>query len=204
MGIDRQHRGPRKVEAEGDPIEQLVREHDNVAVLLVLLDSYFAALKAGDETDDTLLLDAVAYLTEFVQDVHHTKEDLAAEVGAEGCAPLVAVRLELMTVHARVRERGARVRALLEGALFDTPMSRDELADGGFAYTAEVRRSIAFEEARLFPRLSVTLDAGGWSRIRGRLGASRDPLFGDVTDPRYARLLEEITERVAEEAGTHA
>ncbi|HEY3821917.1 MAG TPA: hemerythrin domain-containing protein [Polyangiaceae bacterium] len=176
-------------------IDQLVREHSSMAVLLVMLDSYFAAIKDGDEVDDSLLLDAMRYLTEFADSVHHTKEDLAVAAVFDRTAAIRAAQSELDAQHLRIRQSGMRLRADLERALLDVPMPRGALAAEGFAYTAELRRSIEFEEQRLFPILVDTLDDDEWARVGARLGPRLDPLFGERAEAEYIQLLAELTER---------
>jgi hemerythrin-like domain-containing protein len=184
-----------QVEASSRAVERLVREHANIAMLLVMLDSYFAAMKAGDEVDDKLVLDAMRYLTEFVDSFHHSKVDLAVDaVGAQTPATK-AIRSELAAQHDRIRLAGAALRDGLENALLDEPVPRQALADGGFDYTRELRRNMALEEAAVFPALAKALDADAWARIDAILGPQRDPLFGEVVHQRYANLFRELTGR---------
>lgn len=183
-------------------IERLVREHHSIEALMVMLDSHFAAMKAGDEVDEQLLLDAMSYLTEFSDGCHHAKEDLAIEVASELAPELPGLRAacgEIQAQHRRIREAGAALRDGLQRALLDAPVSRRCLADSGFSYTAEVRRNMATEESSLFPALLEALDAQAWARIDAKLGPCDDPLFGETVHQRYKDLFRSLTSRFGAE-----
>jgi hemerythrin-like domain-containing protein len=180
-------------------IERLVREHDNIAQLLVVLDSQFASIARGDdEAEDDLIRDAMTYMTDFVDNFHHGKEDYAvASVvdRVEGFRPLGD---ELNGQHRRIRETGLALNAELERMLLDEPVRRRELATIGFDYTAQVRRNMEFEEARVFPRLILMeeFDEEACARIDARLGSPPDPLFGPAVHARYRALFQTLTRRI--------
>jgi hemerythrin-like domain-containing protein len=174
-------------------VQRLAREHGDVAKLLALLDANFVTMKGGGDVDDQLLLDAMSYLTGFVQSFHHAKEELAVEAVGDRSPAIQAIRGELTAQHCRIRDAGAALRDGLERALLDAPVLRQELADDGFAYTSEARHNMAFEEASVFRPLAETLDAEAWARIDAKLGSQRDPLFGEVVHQRYANLFRELT-----------
>lgn len=176
-------------------IERWLREHGNIVQLLVLIESQLAALQAGDDTDDELMLDAMTYLTDFVDGFHQSLEDLALEAAIGREPRLRNVQQELETQHARIREIGAWVREALERALMDEPVRKQDLARAGFAYTAEMRSNMRLEEASVFPALERAVDATTWGRLAAKLSEHPDPLFGEVVHERYATLFRELARR---------
>jgi hemerythrin-like domain-containing protein len=176
-------------------IETLIREHRNIEMLLVMLDSYFAAMSAGDDVDESLLVDAMTYMTEYVGKFHHSKEQLAIEVVAERSPTIADAKPELEAQHGRIREAGSWLRATLEQVLRDAPVSRQKLIATGLSYTAEMRRNIELEEHLVFPALTEGLDAAAWQIIRAKLPQQPDPLFGEAVHQRYAELFHELVER---------
>jgi hemerythrin-like domain-containing protein len=175
-------------------IDEFLREHRDVTTLLVMLDSYFASMKLGDDVDDPLLLDAMSYLSCFLQGVHHAKEDLAVEAAIDRVPAIRELCGELAAQHRRIRDAGAQLHDELQGVLLDAPILRRALADDGFAYTAEIRRNMALEEEAVFPALSEALDADMCARIDARL-PRRDALFGAAGGARYEKLFHELTSR---------
>lgn len=176
-------------------VERLVREHRNIELLLLMLDSYFAAMSAGDEVDETLLLDAMTYMTDFVDAFHHAKEQLAIDTVAERSAQVASARTELEAQHKRIGEAGVWLRGTLEQVLRDEPVSRRKLIGVGLSYTAEIRRNMELEETVVFPALVQALDADAWLQIEARIAPQPDPLFGEAVHQRYAELYRELTAR---------
>jgi hemerythrin-like domain-containing protein len=180
-------------------VDQLVREHDNLAQLLVVVDSLFASIASGEEADDDLIRDATTYLTEFVDAFHHGKEDLALAVAAERAEGLQAVQRALRQQHLRIHEAGTALCTELERMLLDEPVRRQDLAAEGFAYTAEIRRNIEFEESKVFPVLLDELGADAWARIESELACPPDPLFGPAVNERYRTLFRTLTRKIGME-----
>jgi hemerythrin-like domain-containing protein len=177
-------------------VERLVREHDDIAQVLVLLDSELASVAfAEEEADDTLAMIALDYLSEFVDGFHHAKEDRAFEAAATRTPALRETLIELRAQHARIRDNGAALRAALERALFDQPVSRRDLAAAGFAYSAEVRRNMELEEQRVLPALDEALDESDWDRIEAEVGGDRAPRCSEATHESYERLFHELERR---------
>jgi hemerythrin-like domain-containing protein len=181
-------------------VDRLVREHDNVAQLLVVLDSLFASIASGDDADDDLIRDAMTYLTEFVATFHHAKEDVAVAAVAKRLQSLRELQPELDAQHRRIERTGSTLFAELERMLLDEPVRRQELAATGFSYTAEIRRNMEFEESSIFPRLLEGLDAEAWASIDARLESPPDPLFGPDPHERYRALFRTLTRRIGIDA----
>jgi hemerythrin-like domain-containing protein len=177
-------------------VDQLIHEHDNLAQLLVVIDSLFASIASGEEADDDLIRDATTYLTEFVDTFHHGKEDLAIAVAAERAEGPRAVQPKLREQHRRIHEAGTALCTELERMLLDEPVGRQGLAAGGFAYTAQIRRNVEFEESQVFPLLLEELGADAWTRIESDLACPPDPLFGPAVHERYRTLFRALTRKI--------
>jgi hemerythrin-like domain-containing protein len=176
-------------------VDRLVREHSDIALLLLMLDSYFAALDLGESVDDGLLLDAITYLTVFVDGFHRAKEQYAVEAVASRCATVRDARAALEGQYRHIRDCGLWLRGTLERTLRDEPMPRRRLALAGFEYAGEMRRNMEFKETTVFPALAEALDANAWKAIDARVGPQTDPLFGETVHQRYAELFRELAAR---------
>jgi hemerythrin-like domain-containing protein len=189
-----------RLDAAAHAVDRLVQEHDNVAQLLVVLDSLFAAIASGDDADDDLIRDAMTYLTEFVDTFHHAKEDVAVAVVAQRVESLRELQPELDAQHRRIEETGSALYGELQRMLLDEPVRRQEFAATGFSYTSEIRRNMEFEESRVFPQLLEGLDAEAWASIGARLDSPPDPLFGPAPHERYRALFRTLTRRIGIDA----
>jgi hemerythrin-like domain-containing protein len=180
-------------------VTRLVREHDNITQVLVLLDSELASLAFAEDADDTLAMSVLEYLSDFVDGFHQPKEDRAVEMaGARAPLPPELVA-QLASQHARIRDGAAALHADLESALLDAPVSRREIASAGFAYSSELRRNMELEERHVFPLLESALDDADWERIESELGGRPDPLCGEAVHGTYDRLFHELERRAGVE-----
>jgi hemerythrin-like domain-containing protein len=177
-------------------VERLCREHDDIFQVLVLLDSELASVGLADgETDDTLTVAALAYLAQLVEEFHHVKEDRACEALFARMPGARARLAEIPARHARVRESGAAVRAAFERVMLDQPVARRDLAEAGFTYSTELRRSVELEEHELIPVLDDLLDEGDWERIELEARKSAPPVRGQSVHEAYERLFHELERR---------
>lgn len=176
-------------------VDRLIREHRNIGQLLLMLDSYFAAMGSGEEVDERLLTDAMAYMTDYVDAFHHAKEELAVDAVAGRSRAIADARAELDEQHRRIGEAGGWLRATLEQTLRDEPSPRRKLIVTGLSYTAEMRRNMELEEKVVFPALCEVLDADAWRLIDAKVPPRPDPLFGEAVHQRYAELFRELVAR---------
>jgi hemerythrin-like domain-containing protein len=146
-----------------------MREHRDVDMLLLMLESYFATLSAGEDVDDALLLDAMRYMTDFAGGFHHAKERLAIEAAAQRSTAIAAAKPELEAQYERIGEAGPWLCSTLELTLRDAPVPKRRLFRAGLSYTAEVRRNMALEEKVVFPALCDMLDAGTWRLLDAKI-----------------------------------
>jgi hemerythrin-like domain-containing protein len=176
-------------------VERLLREHDDIAQVLVLLDSELASVAFAEDADDTLAVSALDYLAELVDGFHHAKEDRAFEAAVARDAALSDVVAQLSAQHETIHERGAALRNAFERVMFDEPVSRRDLAAAGFAYSTELRRSMEAEEQLVLPLLDAALDDAEWERIEAEVGAAAAPLTGPAAHEGYERLFHELERR---------
>ena len=178
-----------------DTIARLRREHGNVELLLLVLESQLARIHRGDDVDEGLVLEIFRYLTGYVDVFHHGREDAAIEMLAERVAVVRAAMPVLTAQHDEIRSRGAALRDRLERAVVDEPVSRPELVRAGFSYARSLRKNMALEEAIVFPAAADVMSPAEWAAIDAKLGVPGDPLFGGQRDDRFRRLFEELTTR---------
>jgi hemerythrin-like domain-containing protein len=181
-------------------LERLFREHDDIAQVLVLLDSELASVAFAEDPDDALAASALAYLGVLVEGFHHVKEDRACEAAAARVPALRELLAETVVRHAQVRDSGAAARAAFDAALFDLPVARRDLAEAGFAYSAIIRLNVELEEQRVIPKLAEVLDDGDWARIEAEVERSAPPLLGGTGHASYEQLFQELERRFGVDA----
>lgn len=178
-----------------DEIGSLCREHDNIARLLVVLESQLSRLHADETCDLELLSRIVAYLGEYVDSYHRRREDrLVLALSSEPAASSI-VR-DLAAQHDAMRQTGVALREQCARAPHHDPVARRDIVRSGFAYSAALRRNMALEESALLSLATEQLTTVRWIVIDDARERAVEPPSGEVAEERYRRLYEELTQQV--------
>jgi len=170
----------------------LQNDHQNVMVLLQLLDPPESKPVRRTPADFVSVLDIMNYLTRYSDLFHHPMEELVFKMLVErddSAGPLVAT---LSAEHKILGDKGGqlihRVRNVVngfephEGSL--TPECRD--------YATRLRAHMSREETEVFPLASELLSKNDWGTIERGLVARTDPLFGAGREAEYVALYNQI------------
>lgn len=174
-------------------VRRLVREHGNVAQLLLVLEAQLEILSVGEPCDLELVSEVLHYLVNFHDRFHHPREKAAS---LHVAARVVSARSALAAIarqHAELEARGAALLLAIDGPAIEPEPMRRALGVDGFAYVALLRAHMLAEESSLFPLVERTLTDDEWAAIVARVGASIDPLWGASDHAGYAALYERLT-----------
>lgn len=176
-------------------VAKLQKDHQNVTVLLRLLDPAMEDSRPATPADFHPLVDILNYLTRYSDLFHHPVEELLFRRLAarrEAIAPVVA---ELGAQHRALGEMGGellqRVRDIVNGF---------EMLHGGFEherreYASRLREHMRVEEAEVFPLASRILGEDDWGAIERGVVPRADPLFNAGREAEYAALHAHIVAR---------
>ena len=173
--------------------QRLHDDHRRLTQVLGVLDAQIDRLARAEEIDFDLMLDAMTYITEFPNRLHHPVEDvlfarLAAidPTAADAC-------LAQITEHERLFHDSAAFYALLEAVQMDeATLMRDRLAGAGREFIAAQRAHLLREERELLPWAEQRLDSARWDVAAQTASAVSDPLDGTATPARYQSLYRAI------------
>ncbi len=173
--------------------QRLHDDHRRLTQVLGVLEAQIDHLARAEEIDFDLMLDAMTYITEFPNRLHHPVEDvlfarLAAidPTASDACLTQIAE-------HERLFHDSAAFYALLEAVQMDeATLMRDRLADAGREFIAAQRAHLLREERELLPRAEQRLDSAQWDLAAQTASAVRDPLDGTATPARYQSLYQAI------------
>ena len=112
--------------------ERFHAEHDNIAQLLLVLESHLALMNDDEPFDAAVMLEALDYLIDYVQDFHrHREDDVVATLSAR---------------HDAIQTSGAELYHRLDLAVRNDTVNRAEVIHLAYAYCRELRRLMAVEE----------------------------------------------------------
>ena len=173
-------------------ITVLQNDHQNVLVLLQLLDPLASKLAPGTPADFVPILDIMNYMTRYSDLFHHPTEELVFKKLIErdvSAGPLVA---KLTLEHKILGEKGGQllhsVRNVVNGFVPHEGGPASECKD----YVTTLRRHMSWEENEVFPLASKLLIDDDWGAIERGLVARTDPLFGTGREAEYMALYNHI------------
>lgn len=176
-------------------IAQWHAEHVHFSSLLDLLDAQVATFHDGEQPDYSVMLDIVAYLSEYADHAHHPREDVAFARLTERDPSLRVPINRLLQEHRVIKVAGEELVEHLEDVRADAMVQRSTVEAAAAQYLAYYRHHLATEEREILPRAQRLLTAQDWAQVAEAVRAVPDPLFGDHPSEDYRELRQLLAER---------
>ncbi len=178
-------------------IQQLQKDHLNVARLLDLLEAQIGTLNHGGTPDYLLMFDVMCYMRHYPDLFHHPKEDLVFEKLKERDANACPIVDNLMEEHKALAEKGVQFFESLQTIVSESMVPRETLESQGRGYIAFLRSHMDKEEDQAFPLASKVLREEDWAEIDTAMESKADPVFGKVVGGKYRALYDFLTQQGA-------
>lgn len=173
-------------------IDELHRDHVNLAKLLAALERQVAAFDRGKRPDYDILHGVIDYCLTYPDLYHHPKEDLIME-HLRARDPAAAASLgDLLAEHARLGEVTRRFAAAVHNVLQEVEVPRAAFDEKARSFLQAYRDHMAEEERAFLPLAAKTLTAEDWREIDARMAPRPDPLFEGEPEDRFRALSEDI------------
>lgn len=173
-------------------LNKLHKDHINFQKLLVYLEEQLHLLENCENTDLELVLDAIWYMKEYPDLVHHPLENVVFKYFLQHYADAQAKIDELLHEHEEMPELTNKLLGMLRGALVDVPQSREELCEYLKEYISVQKEHMNEEEVHIYPLLNSKLNENDWQNIDSELAHIEDPLFGNKVEKSYQSLLQYV------------
>lgn len=173
--------------------QRLHDDHRRLTQVLGVLEAQIDRLARAEDVDFDLMLDAMTYITEFPNRLHHPVEDvLFARLAASAPGAADACQAQIAE-HERLFHDSAAFYGLLDAVqVDDATLKRDRLVDTGREFITAQRAHLLREERELLPRAEQHLSDADWDSAAGTASVVSDPLDGTATPARYQALYEAI------------
>jgi branched-chain amino acid transport system ATP-binding protein len=187
-----------------DALTTISQEHSNMWRLATTLDQVASDMQAGGPLETAFFEAALDYITQFVDRMHHPKEDdflfrLLRLRSAEAADVLDALEAD----HAQGPANLAQLRAKLAAAAQGQLPSAD-LAVAIQQYTDGLKRHIKTEEKQVLPLARKVLLAQDWAEIDQAFRTHSDPVFGDQAKAEFRELFHRIASLAPDSVGLGA
>lgn len=174
-------------------VQQLVRDHRNMAGLLDVLREELGRYRQTRHLDFEVLCRLIDYILNFPQLRHHPREDLIFKRLGQ-TDPSMRQRMEqVLSEHDELADLTRRLSAAIRNLWQEVEMPRHEFESLVETYIATYRRHMHQEEETYFPLALMHLKPAEWAEIEAEAASSgTDPLFGGKTDAEYQALHDRI------------
>ena len=169
-------------------IEELQREHRDLAKLMAVIERQAEVLHDGRAPDYDVLRSVLRYISNYPDLVHHPKEDLVYRRLVERDQVAIVEVHNVLQEHGALEDMAASLAAQVDDADGGPEGARAELEKLARGYVEAYRRHMAMEEGELFPRALGALSEADWAAIAAAVSGSADPLFDGAATNQYRNL----------------
>lgn len=170
-------------------MKELHREHEELRAILDCIDEALADIERAEaEVEFAELAEAMYFLTEYRDIVHHSKEALLLRRLARRERRLRRLVRDVNAHHAELKAEGIAFLELLEDAAEDAIVSREQLLELGRRYCASQRAHLQRLEADVLPRAGERLDPEDWQMLRQQCLHGHDATIERITREQRRRL----------------
>lgn len=169
-------------------VEQLHEDHKNVSRILDLIEREVGRARDEEMPDLDLLEDAMRYMINYTDLVHHPKEDsmFAKLVQKE---PVVADEVEVLRQeHETLGRLGSEFIDIIKAAEYGDFVLREDMIARGSEYVETLRSHMDAEEVGLMKRARASLTGEDLEEIDAAYASARDPLMEESLKVEYAAL----------------
>ncbi|MFQ5544846.1 MAG: hemerythrin domain-containing protein [Acidiferrobacterales bacterium] len=172
-----------------DIIRQLHTDHINISRLLDFLEQEVEMIHNEETPDYALMFDAMHYMVNYPDLVHHPAEDLIF-AKLKHRDPDTGAEVDRLTAeHQVLADKSAQFLELLRRIDNETTMvSREAVEAQGVDYISLLRKHMSKEEGQVFPRVHQVLVDDDWQEISAALKKQEDPVFGKIVAEEYRTL----------------
>jgi len=171
-----------------DVIDQIHDDHVNVAKILDLIETEIDRARKEQMPDLDLLEDAMRYMVNYPDLIHHPKEDamFARLIRNE---PDAADRVEaLRQEHLNLAALSSSFLDIIKAAESGEFVLRDEVVKRGTEYVSALRAHMDKEESDLLKLARSALSDEDLEEISAEYASTREPLMEDSLEQEYGAL----------------
>jgi hemerythrin-like domain-containing protein len=175
-------------------VEQIHEDHVNVSRILDLIEQEVDRARNEEMPDLELLEDAMRYMTNYSDLVHHPKEDSMFEkliVKEPDVANEVAV---LREEHETLARLSTEFLEIVKAAEYGDFVLRDDVIKRGSEYVDMLRSHMDAEEVGLLKRARASLTSADLEKIDAEYASAHDPLMEKSLEQEYGALYRSLFE----------
>lgn len=175
-----------------DLISKIHQDHINMARILKLISSEIDALVAEEPRDLEVLDDAMRYMINYADKLHHPKEDIMFRRLQEAAPETRELVDEIFNEHQDITTKGSEFHELVLAVEYGDFVLRKDIIAKGKDYVQTLYSHMRKEEENLLRTAQKLTESGGELDLGVEAGELIDPLFGEEIRKEYQNLYEHI------------
>lgn len=177
-----------------NPVKRIHQDHVSISKILNLIEREIDRARDEKMPNLELLEDAMRYMVNYPDLVHHRMEDSMFARLARN-EPEVSDQVEaLRREHVTLGELGGAFLDIVKAAQSGEFIGRKEVIDRGTEYVKTLRTHMNTEEAGLLKRAEAALSEQDLSEIQEEYASIRDPLMEKSLQDQYSVLYRTLFE----------
>ena len=169
-------------------ITQIHQDHVNMARILRLINSEIEALIAEEPRNLEILDDAMRYIINYADKIHHAKEDIMFRRLQEVAPDTRELIEDILAEHQEIFKKGTEFHELVQAVEFGDFVLRDEIVSKGTDYVQTLYAHMSKEEENLLKKAREVLTEDDFTELNLDYGPDTDPLFGEKIQKEYEDL----------------
>ena len=173
-------------------IDQIRYDHISISRVLHVMDQELNRIKTDDNPDFDLLVECMRYMVNYVDVVHHPKEDVMMECVSQKTDELKDIIEEIEMQHRSIGDMSKDFYSKVEKAAAGEFISRDTLIKSGTGYIKAQRKHVNLEEGSLLRKVRHLLNEEDVEKINQQYAQFRDPQLSDTFEQEYNKLYQSL------------
>ena len=182
-----------------DLISQIHQDHVNMARILKLINSEIEALAAEEPRNLEILDDAMRYMINFADKIHHAKEDIMLGRLIEVAPDTREMIEDIFAEHQQIFNKGTEFQELVQAVEFGDFVLREKIVDKGTDYVNTLYAHMSKEEENLLKKAREVLTDEDFTELDLEHGSDTDPLFGEKIQKEYKDLYTYIVDQYGDD-----
>ena len=182
-----------------DLISQIHQDHVNMARILKLINSEIEALAAEEPRNLEILDDAIRYMINFADKVHHAKEDIMFGCLMEAAPDTREMIEDILEEHQQIYKKGTEFQELVQAVEFGDFVLRDKIVAKGTDYVNTLYAHMSKEEENLLKKAKEVLTDEDFSELDLHHDPNADPIFGEKIQKEYRDLYTYIVDQYGDD-----
>ena len=170
----------------------LQADHGNMTKVLDLIQQQVKNMAQGAPVNHRLLESAFAYVSEYLDQCHHPKEELVYRKLLSRCPDMAESLKGLVAEYTELARLTENLSQAIREARWDRPASNERLATPLTEFPEYYRHHILMEEQQFLPAARRLLSRENFEEIDFALFDQADLLFNREVEERFIELRNEI------------